>query len=206
METPSKLNPHNGIPTESLELLRNKLNQVYQSLRKLADQINYANRHPKGKLPSFPTLHGQFQVLITQLHTIAFQLDTNESVLRSSSVYPLPNFPTTQHEGLITTLLRKKPLPDVDEWINAALNENQSFQILINKDNEFAEWCHLKIKELEEEFNFDGFQTESDLKNLNSQKNHEPEKRLTFEEIQATKHTPMTPNEVMRFMTKGAKS
>lgn len=206
MDTP----PPNSIPVDSLELIRNRLNQVYQSLRKLADQINYSNRNPKAKLPGYLTLHGQFQVLITQLQTIAAQLDANDDVLKATNAYPLPSFPTTQHEGLLTTLLRKKPLPEVNEWIDAALTESSTFKLPIQKDDEFAEWCHAKTKELEEAFNFEGFQTEQELAYAQSEegqaaeaKKKADEKARESLEASIVNGPAMQPNQVMRFMTRG---
>ncbi|KAM9920635.1 hypothetical protein OXX59_007055 [Metschnikowia pulcherrima] len=199
-----KLNPHNDIPVESLELIRNRLHQVYQSLRKLADQINYTNRNPKAKLPSYSSLHGQFQVFITQLHSIASQLDHNSEVLGSTNAYPLPNFPTTQHEGLVTTLLRKKPLPAVDEWVDEAMKNSEAFKLTVEKDNEFAEWCFLKVKELADEFNFDGFLTEEDIKaqqdeSKSTEHIEEPDEVKPF----VPSKPPMRPDVAMKFMTHG---
>lgn len=198
--------PPNNIPVDSLELIRNRLNQVYQSLRKLADQINYSNRNPKLKLPGYLALHGQFQVLITQLQTIATQLDSNSDVLRSTNAYPLPNFPTTHQEGLLTTLLRKKPLPAVDEWIDGALSESSNFKLPTQKDDEFAEWCHAITKELEEAFNFDGFQTEQDLTSSMDEVKTEAERKREEEAARIERGSvgvPMKPEQVMRFMTRG---
>lgn len=188
---PVNLNPHNDIPLDALELIRNRMNLVYHSLRKLREQINYAARTPKGKLPSYLNLHGQFQVLLTQLHSIASQLDANDSVLRLTNAYPLPNFPTTQQEALVTTLLRKKPLPDVDEWTAEAEAAGRSLDISPEKDNVFAEWCYSKVKELEEAFNFDGFEERAG--------DAEKEDPLAVLDTKPA----LTPNAVMKFMTVG---
>lgn len=196
---------------DSLELIRNRLNQVFQSLRKLSDQIAYTQRNPAAKLPSYLAMLTQFQVLITQLLTIVLQLDANDEVLRTSNAYPLPNFPTTQQEGLVTTLLRKKPLPEVDAWIDAAIAESSAFQYPIQKDDEFAEWCHSKVKELEEQFQFDGFHSEAELEFLETaegqqeqqkKKAIEAEKAATDREISGT-HPPLQPNAVLKFMNRG---
>lgn len=200
----------NQIPVDSLELIRNRLNQVYQSLRKLSEQINYHNRNPaKAKLPSYLNLQSQFQVLITQLQTIASQLDANDDVLKSTVAYPLPTFPTTQHEGLVTTLLRKKPLPEVDEWIDAAIAESESFKLPIHKDDDFAEWCYAKVKELEEAFNFDGFHSEAELQYLETPEGQEESKKKKEAELEKERlevsiaETPLNPNQVFQFMNRG---
>lgn len=199
------------VPVDSLELIRNRLNQVHQSLRKLADQINHTNRVPRSKFPAYLNLQNQFQVLITQLQTIALQLDANDEILATTTAYPLPSFPTTQHEGLVTTLLRKKPLPEVDEWIARAIVESTTFKMPIQKDDSFAEWCYLKVKELEEEFTFDGFHTEAEQKKLQSAEGQAEEtkrKSLAAERAKAEKRilgdeAPMSANQVLRFMHRG---
>jgi len=59
-------------------------------------------------------------------------------------VYPLPNFPTTAHEGLLTTLLRKKNIPEVDEWITScklALSTPATVQARLQEDDELSQWC-----------------------------------------------------------------
>ncbi|KAM3125259.1 hypothetical protein CJJ07_002593 [Candidozyma auris] len=211
-QQPSQPQVSTQIPAEALEPIRNRLSQVHQSLRKLADQINLHNRNPaKVKLPSYSNLQSQFQVLITQLQTIAARLDTNDEILKSTNVYPVPSFPTTQHEGLVTTLLRKKPLPEVDEWIDAAIAESESFKLPIHADDEFAEWCYAKVKELEDEFTFEGFHTEEELqlmeteegpKNEEEKTAAETENKKTIDEISVGKK-PMSPNTVLRFMTRG---
>lgn len=200
-----------SIPVDSLELIRNRLHQVHQSLRKLADQINYSNRNPKAKLPGYLSLHGQFQVLITQLHSLASHLELNSDILRTTNAFPLPSFPTTQQEGLVTTLLRKKPLPEVDEWIDAAIAECNLFNIPLLKDDELAEWCYAKAKQLESDFVFDGFYTEKQQLYLESEEGVAETERKK-EEMAAKEEReksivgtgePMKPNSILKFMTKG---
>lgn len=196
---PSNMNSSSDIPVDSLELIRNRLQQVHQLLRKLADQIHATNRNPKARLPSYQNLHSQFQVLITQLSSIATQLHANEDILRSTNAYPAASFPTTQHEGLVTTLLRKKPLPEVDSWIDNAIAESSAFKVPVEDDNEFAEWCHSKVKELESEFTFDGFYYEGEL-----------EAKAGASEPPETEFKPLAPpmstEAILRFMTTGALS
>lgn len=200
-----------NIPVDSLELIRNRLDQILQSLRKLADQINHSNRNPKAKLPSYLTLHGQFQNLITQLHSIALHLELKSDILQTTNAFPLPSFPTTQQEGLITTLLRKKPLPDVDEWIDSAIAECNFFNIPLRVDDELAEWCYAKVKQIESDFVFGGFYTEAQQAYLESEEGRKETARKKEEAaakeekekqvIGTTK--PMNPNSILKFMTKG---
>lgn len=210
-ENGSALTAAKNIPVESLELIRNRLDQILQSLRKLADQINYSNRNPKAKLPSPLTLHGQFQNLITQLHSIALHLELKSDILQTTNAFPLPAFPTTQQEGLVTTLLRKKPLPEVDEWIDSAIAECDLFNIPLRTDDELAEWCYAKVKQIESDFVFGGFYTEAQQAYLDSEEGRKEtarkkEEAATKEEkekliVGTTK--PMSPNSILKFMTKG---
>lgn len=201
------------IPIDTLESIRNRLNQVHLSLRKLSDQINHHNRHPnKVKLPNYAQFQNQFQVLLTQLHTITSDLDNNDEMLKNTNVYPLPSFPTTQQEGLITTLLRKKPLPEVDEWIESAANKRKNEYVNIQKDDEFAQWCLTKIEELREEFQFYGFNSVDELEYLDTEagrKDTEENKRIENqkyeEELKITDggKNGLHPNKVLKFMCQG---
>lgn len=198
--------------TDSLEALRNRLNQVHLSLRKLADQIDYHNRFPgTSKLPTYGQFQNQFHVLITQLHSITSILENNEDMLRNTNVYPLPAFPTSQHEGLVTTLLRKKPLPEVDNWIEEAIDKSKSLNINSQIDDEFAQWCSGKIQELRDEFQFYGFLSTEELEHLETdegkreaqaKKDIEREREDLELSVTAGEKT-MHPNQVLKFMCQG---
>lgn len=201
------------IPIDSLESIRNRLNQIHLSLRKLSDQINHHNRHPtKVKLPSYTHIQNQFQVLITQLHSIASNLENNENVLKNTNVFPLPSFPTTQQEGLVTTLLRKKPLPEVDEWIEKAISYSDSMNINVAKDDEFSQWCSTKVQELRESYQFYGFHSEEELKYLETEqgKKETIEKKQLEAQKDEIEHNitdggkkGLHPNQVLKFMCQG---
>ncbi|CAI5757841.1 unnamed protein product [Candida verbasci] len=178
----------NQIPFDVLESIRNRLNQIHTSLKKLADQINNHNRYPsKIKLPNFNQFQNQFQVLITQLTSIASILQANEELLLNTNVYPTPIFPTQQQEGLLTTLLRKKALPEVDEWINASKSTLESNETKLN--DEFTLFCLSKLVELRDEFQFYGFNTIEELDNMETPEAKQEvkiknEKELEKEEIE----------------------
>ncbi|KAK6457162.1 mediator complex, subunit Med8 [Scheffersomyces xylosifermentans] len=203
------------IPTDSLESIRNRLNQVHLSLRKLAEQINLHNRHPnKVKLPNYAHLQNQFQVLITQLSSIASNLSANDELLKNTNVYPTPSFPTTQQEGLLTTLLRKKALPEVYEWMDSALKKIEvEGGASVQKDDEFAQWCFAKVQELRDEFQFYGFHTVDELdyletdegkKETQAKKQQERDREDAELNITAGGKKGMTPNQVLKFMCQGA--
>ncbi|CUM66872.1 uncharacterized protein PRCAT00004556001 [Priceomyces carsonii] len=195
------------VPVEVLESLRNKLNQVHLSLRKLSDQVNHSRYNNKNSLPN----HVPFQVLITQLHSISSILDNTGEVLKRTNVYPLPSFPTTQQEGLVTTLLRKKLLPEVEDWLDRAIEESEKGGVSIQKDDEFSQWCASTVQELRDEFQFYGFHTAEELDYLETEEGkketHEAnEKERQREELESSitgNKRPLHPNQVLKFMYRG---
>lgn len=198
--------------TDALEALRNKLNQVHLSLRKLADQIDYHNRFPgKSKLPTYGQFQNQFHVLITQLHSITSILENDHDLLNNTNAYPLPSFPTSQNEGLVTTLLRKKPLPEVDNWIEEALERSKTLNINSQADDEFAQWCSAKIQDLRDDFQFYGFLSTEELEHLETEegkreaqvKKDAERLREDIEMSVTAGEKTMHPNEVLRFMCQG---
>lgn len=202
-----------SVPVDSLETLRNRLNQVHISLRKLFDQINHHNRHPsKVRLPSYTHLQSQFQILLTQLHLLTANLEANGEILKTTNVYPLPSFPATQQENLLTTLLRKKPLPEIDEWIENALvrgKHDDEGLATIQLNDEFAQWCLAKVEELQEEFQFWGFNTTQELEHAASEQGKqekaekeaiEREKKDLELKITDNDRKPLHPNQVLKFM------
>ncbi|GMG37241.1 unnamed protein product [Ambrosiozyma monospora] len=72
-------------------------------------------------LPNYNNLQNQFNVILSQLESLVRTLDASRSVLQSTNVFPNYEFNTTQFEGLLTTLLRKKHLPEVDAWIDESV-------------------------------------------------------------------------------------
>ncbi|KAK6465370.1 mediator complex, subunit Med8 [Scheffersomyces coipomensis] len=214
---PSQTTDTSQIPVDSLETIRNKLNQVHLSLRKLSDQINLHNRHPnKVKLPSYAHFQNQFQVLITQLHSIATNISNNDELLQNTNVYPTPLFPTTQQEALLTTLLRKKALPEVDEWTESAIKTRDLMSSNgtnnLQKEDEFAEWSFAKVKELRDSFQFYGFHTVEELTYLETdegkreahlKKDAESKKDDIELSITAGGKKGLNPNQVLKFMYQG---
>ncbi|CAK9438176.1 uncharacterized protein LODBEIA_P24570 [Lodderomyces beijingensis] len=206
------------IPVDALEPIRNRLNQINLSLRKLSEQLNGHNRHPtKIKLPSFTHFQNQFQVLITQLTSVANILFNNEELLRHTNVYPTVNFPTSQQEGLLTTLLRKKALPEVDEWINSSIASIDKLQeygavVDLDKDDEYKAWCLMKIQELRDNFQFYGFLTVEELEHMETpegkaeakaNKDKENEKEEFEARITLGGKKGLHPNQIAKFMCQG---
>ncbi|CDO95153.1 unnamed protein product [Kluyveromyces dobzhanskii CBS 2104] len=132
------------VPTQALDALRMKLSQLTASLSKIRDEMSRA------ELPQWYTLQAQLTVTLTQLSSLTNTLDHYEETLDSTVAYPLPSFPTTAHEGLITTLMRKKNIPEVEEWIKDAKETNgldieslsdADIKKLINKDKDITSWA-----------------------------------------------------------------
>ncbi|KAL6452349.1 MED8 Mediator of RNA polymerase II transcription subunit 8 [Candida maltosa Xu316] len=201
------------IPYDVLESVRNRLNQIRQSLVKLADQINNHNRHPnKIKLPTYSHFQNQFQVLITQLTSIASQLYHNEDLLKNTNVYPTPNFPTSAHENMLTTLLRKKVSPEVDEWMNDAKLTIDNKDLDLSKTDELVTWYLAKIQDLRDEFQFYGFHTVEELDYMETaagkqeqkeKKDKEHERDQIDLKITGGGKKSLHPNQVLKFMCQG---
>lgn len=201
------------VSIDVLESIRNRLHQVHLSLRKLMDQINHHNRNPtKVKFPSYGQIHSQLQVLLTQLQIIASNLEKNANLLKTTNVYPLPVFPTSQQEGLITTLLRKKPLPEVTDWIDEAISICESSNISLQKEDELSQWCSSKMEELKEEFQFYGFHTEEEVAFLKTEegiiggetRNREEKRQENYaRKITDGGKQAMSPNQILKFTCTG---
>lgn len=192
-----------NVPTEVLEVIRNRLNQVHLSLRKLLDQVQSHNRRTgSSKMPSYGQFQNQFQVILTQMHTIMTNLDSHDELLGNLNAYPLPNFPTSAHEGLITTLLRKKPLPEVDEWIDGAIKKSQEKNLSLQKEDEFAQWCSVVVEELRDEFQFYGFGKITEGQEAASSQGTAAAKKEERENV-AGEQAGLHPNQVLSFTCKG---
>lgn len=144
-----------SVPVHELEALRLRLTQLTHSLNGLQGQIQHAH------LPSWPALHGQFNVILTQLTSLSATLSTHSEVLSKTVTYPLPNFPTVTQQGLLTTLLRKKNLPEVEEWIKEG--EEMAKDIDLSKDDEFCRWANKMVEEFRDEHQWSGFLTTKEL-------------------------------------------
>lgn len=203
---------YSKVPVESLESLRNRLNQVHLSLRKLADQVNHNIRNPnKAKLPNYAQFQNQFHVLITQLQSIASILTNDDDILKRTNAYPLPNFPTTEQEALVTTLLRKKPLPEVEGWMKDAIGRGALQETDLEKDEAFVKWCAETVQDLRDEFQFYGFHSQQELAFLETEEGKREAQRkrdLELEQEEEKMRTtggkqPLHPNKVLKFMYQG---
>lgn len=176
-DTPSNADPlqssvsadFSNVPTQALDALRLKLSQLTASLAKIRDEMS------KAELPQWYSLQAQLMVTLTQLSSLTNTLDHYEETLDSTVAYPLPSFPTTAHEGLITTLMRKKNIPEVDEWIKDARETNgidvenlsdEEIKKLINKDKDITTWATKCIIDERSKHSYNGLHSAKELKEL----------------------------------------
>lgn len=82
-------------------------------------------------------------------------------MLSKTVVYPLPDFPTTEQESLLTTLLRKKPLPEVTDWIEES--KQKSTDILLRDDEDLTQWALSSTVDQRNSYEFKGFHTKKEL-------------------------------------------
>lgn len=144
-----------AVPVPALEALRIRLTQLTHSLNSLQVQIQQAS------LPSWPSLQGQFNVILTQLTSLSATLANYSEVLQRTVSYPLPNFPTATEFGLLTTLLRKKNLPEVQEWIDQGQEAAQN--VHLRDDDDFTQWAREVDEECKNSFEWEGFRTREEI-------------------------------------------
>lgn len=112
-------------------------------------------------LPSWPALQDQFNVILTQLTSLSNTLSTYSELLQRTVAYPLPNFPSVTESGLLTTLLRKKNLPSVDEWIESGSEASKN--TLIKQDDDFCRWALDVVDRRRDEHEWTGFRTRKQI-------------------------------------------
>lgn len=144
-----------AVPVNALESLRLRLTQLTHSLNSMQAQLMQAS------MPSWPALHSQFNVILKQLISLSETISQYSDVLKRTVAYPLPNFPTAQQAGLLSTLLRKKPLPDVEAWIGDG--RAASAGIKIKMDEDFCAWAVEEIGKETENHEWAGFLTASQI-------------------------------------------
>lgn len=194
MSQPNKYPPleFKELPVVPLEQLRPRLTQLTHSLRKFEDSLRETQ-----PLPNWTTVQNQFNVILSQLTSFAKALDQNRAVLESTTVFPNYEFDTTQHEGLVTTLLRKKHLPEVDEWIDMTETVDQR---TIDADDQMARQCYEAAVELLKEYVFGGYITKE-----------EGERGVTVDELfvkqeGVSKEEPLPEGEINRLIYQGLDS
>ena len=144
-----------GVPSQPLDAVRMRLAQLSHSLRKIRDELS------KADLPQWYSLQSQLNVTLSQLTSATSTLQHFHDTLNSTVVYPLPKFPTTSHEDLLTTLLRKKYAPEINDWVKeskeaSTLDVNSLTNNDINKilfdDNQLTKWTSEVLENASEMF------------------------------------------------------
>lgn len=154
------------VPAQALDAVRMRLAQLTHSLAKIRDEMS------RTELPQWYSVQVQVNVILTQLLSLTTTINHFEETLDSIVVYPLPNFPTTAHESLLTTLLRKKNIPEVDEWINDAndtaaidsayIGEDEIEKMLQNDEN-VTKWALEFLGQERGNYAFHGLSTAKQL-------------------------------------------
>lgn len=155
-----------GVPSQALDAVRMRSAQLTHSLRRIRDELS------KAELPQWYSLQAQLNVTLSQLMSLTSTLHHFQDTLDSTVVYPLPNFPTTSHEGLLTTLLRKKNIPEVDEWISSAkessdldlkISDARDVDKSLQDDKDITKWALQTFVSEFEKYNFKGLHTQEEI-------------------------------------------
>lgn len=156
---------YQGIPSQALDAIRMRLAQLVHSLKRIKDELS------KPELSQRYSLQAQLTITLQQLLSVTSTLEHFEGTLDSSIIYPLPEFPTTSHENLLTTLLRTKYTPEVDDWLKSSqdaaeidvksLTESKIKEIL-QTDRDTTKWA---LEIFSKEFEKYNSKTSQDLSN-----------------------------------------
>lgn len=186
---------YSGVPGPALDSVRMRLAQLTHSLRRIRDDLSRA------ELPQWYSLQSQISVTLSQLLSVTSTLQHFHDVLDSTMVYPLPKFPTTSHENLLTTLLRKKNIPEVEEWIKDAvevsgidmnLADDNELQKVLDKNEADSQWAiDVFAKEFETRENQSGG---DELDVLGSMKKSS---------VRQTTRTPFPMEDILKYMSTG---
>lgn len=148
---------HMTIPTEALESLRLRLTQVSHSLNTLQNQLHQPT------LPPWSSLHNHFNVLLTQLVSLSSTITHQNDILQQTVTFPLPAFPTATEAGLLATLLRKKILPEVEEWCEEV--KQKALGVKIRTVDQYGEWAAETVEDAKQEYEWYGIMTREEVDN-----------------------------------------
>lgn len=189
---------YSAVPINEVEDTRIKLLGLVKSLTKLHDDIARRSQLT-------PDIHNQYSVIITQLSTLSASLLHNRDIFSSRNVYPLPTFPSTQQEGLLNTLLRKKPAPETSEWIDSSSQCVTELGVNVNakreEDVDFMANCLEVFDQQRDSHNFFGVFTQQEIDDGEAQKDHDYKVVKKVENDTAVKGKSV--NEALRFMHSG---
>ncbi|KTW30490.1 uncharacterized protein T551_01773 [Pneumocystis jirovecii RU7] len=138
-----------SFPLNQLESLRNRALQLLHSLTHFLNIIDHSD-----PLPSWPVLISNLNILLSSVNSISLLLQES-NILKETRVFPSSSFPVRQQEGLLTTLLRKKVIPEVEEWET----EGRLLGVNVEEDTSFYEWVKYVVIQEREKRNWEGYYT-----------------------------------------------
>ncbi|POS86704.1 hypothetical protein EPUL_002190, partial [Erysiphe pulchra] len=126
-----------------LEQTRQRLQQLTNNIASLKQDVLQNQL-----LPNWHSLQASAVILANNIQALTSHLSKNSDLLSSTVVYPTPNYPGREQEGLLGQLLRKKFEPEVESWV-----ENGKKTAIELKDVEeeeelktwAAEWIALRV-------------------------------------------------------------
>jgi hypothetical protein len=104
---------------------------------------------PHTTLTTRETLLNQLS-LLSHLNSLTATLQTPRfsQDLKSTAVYPQTNFPVRSHKTILTSLLRRKLLPDDEQWELTGRLTSDGIYIDPEHEDEFIEWAQMKFLEI----------------------------------------------------------
>lgn len=145
--------------SHSFSEIDNKSNRFLQLTHWLSRLLAHVQQQP---LPSWPSIHSQFAMIIKQLNFLTLTLETHADTLRATNAYPLPSFPVIKQPGLLPTLLRKRNEAEVDEWI-AKGKENGAERKETRADDEVWQDAHTLLVALQQRHAWEGTLTAEEV-------------------------------------------
>lgn len=106
---------------------------------------------------SWTNIQSQFNVILQHMSLLSEALAANKSLLTNAVVYPLPNFPLTLQAGSLRSLLRKKPTPEVEEWVKEGRTKTIESGLKISQDEAFADFAVTVVEEELRKHEWKGF-------------------------------------------------
>lgn len=139
----------------------------------------------------YVSLQSQFNIILTQLASLSSTLSSYSDILERTVAYPLPQFPTTEQEGLLTTLLRKKVAPEVLEWVDES--RQKSTDILLKDDEDLTKWAAQCTVDAKEKYNYTGFRRKDEEGQSNNDDTEMAEEKIPAYSV----------DQVLKFMYQG---
>ncbi|KAF2021788.1 hypothetical protein BU24DRAFT_417411 [Aaosphaeria arxii CBS 175.79] len=114
----------------TLEQLRGRLMRLSRVIEELQSAMIHSGEHP----PPWPNMHRSISLINAQLKNLHdFFKDKNEDDLSRSQIlsalrtYPVAPFPAEEQRFVLETILRKKPSPDEEKWVEERLRAASEF-------------------------------------------------------------------------------